>query len=171
MRQSVSIVEKIADFAGNISGWLVPLMMSLVVIEVFMRYVVHQPLMIADEFSAYMLVALTFLGMAYVQKEHAHVRVTILTSRLPPKVSMRLRVITLGFFLIFAILFAKSSYDYLVFSFRMQLASGTHLKIPLHGPQSTLLVGFGLLCLLLIIEFVRAVTNLRAGGTAEKGQK
>ena len=64
MKRIALLLEKIAYLGGYYSGWLVPLMMMLVVVEVFMRYVLHQPLMVADEFSAYMLVALSYLGMA-----------------------------------------------------------------------------------------------------------
>ena len=42
---------------------------KLVVVDVFMRYVMHRPLMVADEISAYMLVALSFLGFAYTWRK------------------------------------------------------------------------------------------------------
>jgi len=47
-------------------------MMMLVVVDVFMRYVMRQPLMVSDEFSAYMLVALSYLGFAYTWREKGH---------------------------------------------------------------------------------------------------
>ncbi len=65
MRLLVRVTEGLANIAGYIGGWLVPLMTLLILIEVVMRYVVHQPLMISDEFSAYMLVALAYIGLAY----------------------------------------------------------------------------------------------------------
>ena len=54
MKRLGYIVEKIADIGGYFSGWLVFLMMILVFVEVFMRYVLRRPPMVADEFSAYM---------------------------------------------------------------------------------------------------------------------
>ena len=56
------IIESISNVGGYFSGWLVPLMIVLVLYEVFMRYVVHQPPMVADEFSAYMLVAMLHMA-------------------------------------------------------------------------------------------------------------
>ena len=67
----------IANLVGFLSAWLVPLMMMLVVVDVFMRYVMRHPLMIADEFSAYLLVALSFLGFAYTWRQGGHVRVEV----------------------------------------------------------------------------------------------
>jgi len=60
MRSLAIIIEKLASGSGFISGLLVPIMMILIVVEVFMRYVLHRPLMIADEFRADMLVALSY---------------------------------------------------------------------------------------------------------------
>ena len=82
IKQIGYFIEKIAYLGGYFSGWLVPLMMMLVVVDVFMRYVMHQPLMVADEFSAYMLVALSFLGLAYTWREKGHVRIEIFVNRL-----------------------------------------------------------------------------------------
>ena len=83
MKQVGIIIEKVADFLGYVSGWLVPAMMLLVAVEVFMRYVLHDPAMVADEFSAYMLVALSYLGLSYTWRQGGHVRITLLVSRLP----------------------------------------------------------------------------------------
>ena len=65
MKQAGIIIEKVADFFGYVSGWLVPAMMLLVAVEVFMRYVLHDPAMVADEFSAYMLVGLSYKLPSY----------------------------------------------------------------------------------------------------------
>ncbi|MBE0556342.1 MAG: TRAP transporter small permease subunit, partial [Proteobacteria bacterium] len=77
MKRIGIIVDRIAYLGGWFGGWLVPLMMMLVVVDVFMRYVMNRPLMVSDEFSAYMLVALSFLGLAYTWREKGHVRVEI----------------------------------------------------------------------------------------------
>lgn len=84
MKQFASAVDRLANFVGYLSGWLVPIMMMLVVADVFMRYVMRQPLMVADEFSAYMLVTLSFLGFAYTWRQGGHVRVEVLVNYLPP---------------------------------------------------------------------------------------
>ena len=83
MKRIGIIIDKIAYLGGWFGGWLVPLMMMLVVVDVFMRYVMNQPLMVSDEFSAYMLVALSFLGLAYTWREKGHVRVEVLVNPAP----------------------------------------------------------------------------------------
>ncbi len=153
---------------GYIAGWLVPIMMVLVLVEVFSRYVVNRPLMVADEFGAYLLVAVSYLAAAYAWKEKGHVRITVLVSRLPLRISNRLRLITLLLALIVAIGLSQSAYSYLQTSFKLNMASGSWLHFPLQGPHMTLMIGFALLTLILAVEFIRAIMNLRRGERVEE---
>lgn len=143
-------------------------MMVLVLVEVFFRYVVHRPLMVADEFGAYLLVAVSYLAAAYAWKEKGHVRITVLVSRLPLRIANRLRLITLLLALIVAIGLSQSAYSYLQTSFKLKMASGSWLHFPLQGPHMTLMIGFALLTLILAIEFIRAIMKLRRGERVEE---
>ncbi len=160
-------IEGLANGFGYLSGWLVPLMMLLVVFEVFMRYALNRPPAIADEFSAYMLVALSYLGAAYTLKEKGHVRITALVSRLPTRVSSWLRLITLVIALVFALGLSVAAYGYIVFSFKMGMKSWSWISFPLQGPQMTVVIGFILLSLVFMVKIVKAVINIRSGTSVE----
>ncbi len=168
MKKFGRIIESISNIGGYFSGWLVLLMVVLILYEVFMRYVVHQSPMLADEFSAYMLVSISYLGAAYTFREKGHVRITALVSRLPTRLSNWLRVTTLIIGLVFSIVLTKSSYDLMAFSFKLRMASSTWLTFPLQVPQMTLAIGFTILSLLLIVEIAKAITNIRAGISIEE---
>ena len=168
MRRLVRVIENVTNIGGYFSGWLVPLMMLLVLVEVFMRYVLNQPLMVADEFSAYLLVALTFLGAAYTWKERGHVRIVVLISRLPQKVSSWVRLTALILSLVFTIMLVQAGYHFTAFSFRFNISSATWLHTPQHAPRITLLIGFILLALMLIVETAKAIVNLRAGKSVDE---
>ena len=168
MKRLARIIENIANIGGYFSGWLVPLMMILVLFEVVMRYIVHQPPIIADEISAYMLVALSFIGMAYTWKEKGHVRITALVSRVPARVSNWVRLISLALALALAAVLTQASYVYLAYSFKLHMASPTHLRVPLQIPQIPLLIGFTILTLMLIIETIKAIIRIRSGERVEE---
>ncbi len=51
--------------SGLFPGWLVVIMSLLVLVEVFTRYVLRHALRVSDEFSAYLYVAIVFMGAAY----------------------------------------------------------------------------------------------------------
>jgi len=167
MKRIAYIVEKIAYLGGYYSAWLVPLMMMLVVVEVFMRYVLHQPLMVADEFSAYMLVALSYLGTAYTWRQGGHVRVTVLVSRLPSRGAGWIRFIGLILVLIFMIELDRVGYKMIIYALKIHLRSSTWLMVPLFWPQLTVFIGFILLTLLLVVDIVRTFIKIRAGEKVE----
>jgi len=167
MRQLASLIEKVSYLCGYLSGWLVPLMMMLVVVDVFMRYVMQQPLMIADEFSAYMLVALSFLGFAYTWRQGGHVRVEVVVNYLPPRVYNWVRLIGLILTFTFMIEMDRAAYKMIAYALEMKMRSSTWLMFPLFWPQLTIFVGFVLLTLMLAIDIVQAGVKLRPAKSAE----
>jgi len=168
MKRLGNIVESVANLGGYFSGWLVFLMMLLVTFEVFMRYVMHQPPMLSDEFSAYMLVALSYIGLAYTWRQKQHVRISLLVSRLPPRVSSWTRLITLLLAFVFLLGLNLAGYRLIVYSLKMHYRSDTWLATPLIGPHLTVFIGFILLTLLLIVEIARAVMKIRSGERVEE---
>jgi TRAP-type C4-dicarboxylate transport system permease small subunit len=163
MNRLSCIIENVSEIAGHIAGWLVPLMMVLVTFEVMMRYIWNQPPMVADEFSGYMLVALCFLAMAYTWKEKGHVRITVLSNYLSPKFAAYLRLTNLVLAFAFSIALSYASYHYLVFSFKFHMSSGSWLQFPLQGPQTTVLIGYTLLSLLILVKVIEAFAHIKSG--------
>lgn len=167
MKARLSLVERLGDLMGYLGGWLVPLMMMLVVVDVFMRYVLHQPLMVADEFSAYMLVALSFLGFAYTWRQGGHVRIEVLVSRLPSRVNDRVRLIGLILSFIFMIAMDQAAFRMIAYARQMNLRSPTWLMFPLFWPQLTIFIGFVLLTLVIGADILHIWTKIRTAGKAE----
>ena len=153
---------------GYLAGGLVVALMLLILVAVFMRYALHQPPMLADEFGGYTVVAVVFLGLGYTWYARGHVRITALVSNLPQKVSRWLRLVTLVLAFIFSIALAQASYGYLLQSFRMNMASMTIYRVPLQGPQMTILVGYALLCLITFMELLKAILDIRSSKHLEQ---
>jgi TRAP-type C4-dicarboxylate transport system permease small subunit len=168
MKRLGHIIEILANIGGNVAGWLVPLMMLLVVFEAFMRYILNRPPLIADEFAGYMLVAVSYLGMAFTWKQKGHIRITFLVSKLPFSISSPLRLVTLVIAFIFSLVLTRSSYVFMVSSFKFHLSSSTWAHFPLQGPQMTLTIGFVFLSLLLALEITKAIINIRSGRRLEE---
>jgi TRAP-type C4-dicarboxylate transport system permease small subunit len=167
MSQLASLIEKVSYLCGYLSGWLVPLMMMLVVVDVFMRYVMQQPLMIADEFSAYMLVALSFLGFASTWRQGGHVRVEVVVNYLPPRLYKWVRLVGLILTFIFMLEMDRAAYKMIAYALEMKMRSSTWLMFPLFWPQLTIFVGFVLLTLMLAVDIVQAGIKLRVAKSAE----
>lgn len=103
-----------------------------------------------SEIAAYLLVGATFLSLAYTFVHHAHIRVTLVISRLPSAVRVWVEsaclLIALALSLVLGwelIGLIRESLDY------GDVSSGL-LAIPLWIPQTVLTIGVGLLCLALV---------------------
>lgn len=131
--------------------------------EVVSRYVLMNPLIVADEFGGYALVAITFLGLAFCAREGGHIRITFLVDALRPRSADRIRIVTLAIGLAFVAVAAWVSWKFLGDSFARDMRSNSMLRVPLKWPQMALPVGFTLFALVLLAQVIKAVRDLKAG--------
>jgi len=161
------VIELASYVSGYTAGWVVLGIMSLTMVEVISRYILHHPLILCDEFGAYSLVAISFLGLAYCWRERGHIRITFVVSRIPARVSNWLRVVTLTVALVYVSVASKVSYDFIVDAFRRNIKSNSWLMTPLKWPEMVIPIGFTLLALILIIQIFIAIRNIRTGVSTE----
>lgn len=102
-----------------------------------------------SEIAAYLLVGATFLGLAYTFIHHAHIRVTLLVTRLPAALRAWFEVFCLGIALIISLLLSYGLVGLIIESREFNDVSSGFMSIPLWIPQTVLLVGVALLCLAL----------------------
>lgn len=137
-------------------------------VEVVSRYVLNNPLILADEFGGYALVAVSFLGLAYCALERSHIRITFLVDVLPPRSADWIRLVTLALGVAFVAVAAWVSWKFLGDSFTRNMRSNSLLMVPLKWPQMAMPVGFTLFALVLLAQLVKAVQDLRAGRRVEQ---
>lgn len=139
------------------------LMVGLVFVEVVARYVFNQPLGVGDEFAGYLLVAMVFLGLAYVAGKDAHIRVQVVTSRVSPRKNLYARCITILLFLVFSAVLTTLSYEFAMVNWVRDLRSSYIWRTPLWIPIAAMPVGFTLLSATLLVRFVSLLRKLRRG--------
>lgn len=163
-KRFVHIIKGMAEVEGHVMAWTIILMMLLVIYEAALRYIIGKPPRVADEIGAYMLVFVAFGGLAYTWKIRGHVRITVLTSRINPKLEHRLRVATLAISLFCSILLTKFSYELMIHTYSMHILSTSWLEIPMEWPRGFVFLGFSLLSLHLIGELIEAITDIKQRG-------
>ncbi len=167
MRKLTRVIDVVSYIvSGSFSGWVVVALMFLVLIEVVSRYGFRQALILSDEFGAYAVVIISYMGLAYTQKVRGHIRIEFIVSNLRPKLRNWLRVITLCMSFIFFVLLTKQALHLVVFSVEKGFKSGSWINTPLVYPQSFILIGGALICLQLIAEITYAVRAARGHGGA-----
>ena len=157
IEKAISLTERLGNLLGVISGWMVAIMMLLVGVEVFMRYIFNKPPLVADEFSAYLLVAISFFGISQAFLADSHVRITFVVDRISKTNARRVRLVTLILSEILIIVMCISSYHYLSFSFMINERSPSWVNFPLKYPQSTVLIGFSVFALVVLGQIAKAL--------------
>jgi TRAP-type C4-dicarboxylate transport system permease small subunit len=155
--------SSITFLSGPVQGWILFVMMILVLVDVASRYVLQNPLSMAEEYGAYMLVAITCMGLAFTWREGSHVRVELFVNRLSPAVQRGLRVFTILVAFAFTLFMVIASYQFVSFSFMFGTRSGSWIRTPVAWPQITLIIGSVLLFFQLILEIIKAVRAVRSG--------
>jgi TRAP-type C4-dicarboxylate transport system permease small subunit len=132
---------------------------AVVFLQVVFRYVLRQPLFWSEELPRYLLIWISFLAAALAQKHEAHINITLLVTRLSPRLQQARRILAnlvmLGFL---GVLVYSGS---LVASITAHHRS-TALQIPMALVYLALPVGSALMILYLILQIARDLRNLSA---------
>lgn len=161
----IRLSRKLSEFfsAGlfHIARWGVFAMMLLVTVDVVGRYLFRRSTLIADEVGAYLLVLVVFFAAAETLKAGRHVKVDILTKRLPVKLQVWLDLILLiiglgavGAIFWRSILLVRNSYV-------QNVLWPSVLETPLYLPQLLLPIGLSALLLQGIVEIGKIIATRR----------
>jgi len=161
IKKAGSFIEHLSDVSGWLGSSFIVIMIPLISYEVLMRYVFNNAPMVADEFSAYLLVACVFIGLAYTMKERGHIRVEVVTSRIRPQAANWLKLITLLVASGVAVILFITSFEFVQSSIRLGLKSESWLQVPEYIPKIALPVGFFLFFWQLLVEVGKTIKSLR----------
>jgi TRAP-type C4-dicarboxylate transport system permease small subunit len=164
-------IDRLSIIGGHVSAYMVAIMMFLVLYEVVMRYFFSKSPLIADELSRYLLIALSFIGMSYVWREEAHVRVEALVTKLPPQTKRWLRLGTVIIAFIFVVAVIYGSFEFLERSVSQNRRSDSWMRIPLIIPEITIVMGFFLLAFQMLVSITKIVTGIYANEGMEGGHQ
>lgn len=141
MDRLFAIAESLSDWAARFSAVVLGLMSVLILVEIVLWNAASKTTLIADEYSAYGLALIIFLGSGYCLKEGGHIRITLVLGLLPKPVA---RVITFIATTVTTIFFGYLWWYLLKMvqsTVRYQTTSGTLTNTPLWIPQTLMLVG------------------------------
>jgi len=168
MERIVGKLDRISEIFGRIAGYLMLIGVTLVLTEVIIRAFFDKTLYITEEYTGYLMVAITFLGLAYTLKEKGHIRMVFLQKALKGKARIFLDIyaFTIGL-VIFAIITRTTGsffWDSVISQSRSMQISETYLAIP----QFVMPLGSFLVTLQFIAELLRSIIKLRSGVIEEE---
>ena len=153
MKKLIKLLDSLQNLGAYISSFLVVLLVLLVLSEITLRSFFDSSTMLADEYSGYLYLAIIFLALGYAFKEGAHIRITIITTRLSQAkvkvidiVASILSIAILIFTIYRTALFAYDAYE-------LDMLSEAVSQTPLYLTQIVMPVG-AVLFMLSIISFL-----------------
>lgn len=162
MEKLVRGIDILNVWMARISGIILGIMVILILTEIFLWNTVQVTTLIADEYSAYGLAIIIFLGAGYTLKEKAHIRITLIVDRLPLKIANVLILVTATFTTAFMGYLWYYLYKMMFSSYRYGSTSGTLTETLLWIPQAFLVIGASAFTLQLLAEIIRAFQGLKS---------
>ena len=153
------IINNLSGGCFRISMWGTFVMMLLIIVDITLRAAFNTSTLIAEEISGYLFVFVVYFGLAETLKKGRHVKVELITERIPHKVKMWLNPIlailalsSLGVVFWRTILMVCRSYSW-----------GTRipgpLDVPVYLPQSILVIGLFLLIMQYILQIITEINS------------
>jgi C4-dicarboxylate transporter DctQ subunit len=154
-------------FEEVIGTAILGVVVTLVFLGVVLRLVFTSGLPWQEELSRFGFVFVCYLGASYGMKSDDHIRITFVADALPKRARKILRVLTDIIWIAFNVFVVIVSIDYYLRQKDFLGLSGI-LKIPLHYVFLTIPVGFAMLTLRLIQQYIQKLIKPR--GAMENDQ-
>ena len=85
IKKICNVIESMSEWSGKIFGWIIIVQIAIISYEVVMRYFFNAPTSWSHVLSYLLGSTFVFLGLAYVWRHDANVRIDIFYSRFSPR--------------------------------------------------------------------------------------
>lgn len=147
-------VAAISTFAGWCAAAMIVAAVAITCQMIVIRFVLNGSTVWQTEAVIYLVVAATLIGLPYVQRLRGHVNVDLIPLMLKPRLRFAMAVVTSVASITIVGVIVFYGYDYWHFAWKRGWTSDTVWAVPLWIPYLSIPVGFGLLLLQLIADFV-----------------
>ncbi|MGB7241464.1 MAG: TRAP transporter small permease, partial [Sulfitobacter sp.] len=148
-------VDAVSHAAGIAGAIALLAMISFVCFEVLSRWLFNEPTVWVNEYASYLLIGITFLGLAYAQKEKGHIQVELILGWLSAQSRLKLQKVTLWIGLFFVVFAAWQMVSFNYQEYINNTRSWGMLATRQWKPQVVVSVGYGLFCLSILADINR----------------
>jgi TRAP-type C4-dicarboxylate transport system permease small subunit len=163
MELFVRFCDRLAVACGVASGLLMIVSTLLVLAEIFVRTAFSKTLYITEEYSGYMMAAMTFLALAYTLKDKGHIRMTFLHTIAKGRAKVMVDIFAFCVGAVFCAVLTYTTADFfwdaVMTKSRSMSISQTYMAIP----QFFMPFGTLVMTLQFFAEIFRSVLLLRSG--------
>lgn len=161
----VKLIDKISEWTGALSAWIVIPLMVVVLIEVFQRHVLNAPTRWGYDVLWMLFSAQFLLGGAFTMLRKGHIRIDIVYGVLSDRAKLIYDIINTLFIILppavlltwAGIIFAADAWT------SGEKLSTTNWFFPAGPSKSLIPIGFFLLALQCVAELIRNINELKRG--------
>jgi TRAP-type C4-dicarboxylate transport system permease small subunit len=154
------LVNGLTFFGRGVAELGVLGLIALIAVDVFGRYVLLKPTMIADELGGYLLVAISFFGAAYTLRQGMHIRVDILVNYFAIGLRRSLLLATEILGLAYVVLLTWQSGKLAVMDLVTPSHAPTIMRTPMFIPEVLVPIGLGIFALDMLYHIVLETKTL-----------
>lgn len=154
------MIGRVARSAATAAGLAVLAIVLLITYDVAMRFFFEEPQLFVDEVASFLELFVIFGGLAYTFRTGGHVRVDLLTGRLPARARARLRVAALALGLVFLAVVIWTTAQSALTAYRYGRVSAVMLY-PLWAPMALIPLGLALLGAVMLLALGAQLRALR----------
>ena len=154
------MIGRIAGAASTLAGLAVLVIVGLITYDVAMRHFFNEPQLFVDELASFLEVVVIFGGLAATFRTGGHVRVDLVTARLPGRVRARLRVLSLALGIVFLAVVIWPTVESALTAYRYGRVSAVMLY-PLWPTMLLIPLGLVLLALVMLGALAAQLRALR----------
>ena len=152
-------IERCSLVGGYASGFFMVLIVILISVEILARTLFGTSTLIADEYSAYFFVAVVLLGLAFALKDGAHIRITLVQTRLTENGRRILDLAVTLIALVLALYAFRHAVEMVYDTWSLEMTADSISETPIWIPQVVIPVGLLLFILQLAAHFLRRLSS------------
>lgn len=133
---------------------------SLTILQVFMRYVLNNPLSWSEELARYAFIWFVYISGSYAVKFQRHVRLTFIVNNLPRPINLFFQLIALLFWLAFLIFLDIYSIEAIRFLYHSGQASSAN-NIPMYILYLSVALGAILMTVRVLQHIINKVKDIK----------
>ena len=160
MSSILSMIDTVSNWLAKGSAIILGFMTILILVEIFLWNTLKITTLVADEYSAYGLAAIIFLGAGYTLKEKGHIRITLVLNLLPDRLATLITALATSGTTFFIGYMVWQLYRMTASAHHYGSTSGTLTATPLWIPQAIVVIGGLFFGLQMAAESVRSWQQL-----------
>lgn len=170
MQRAIALVDRISTWSGKAFAWLVILLMLVVCVEVFKRYILNAPTAWIFDLNSMLYGSLFMLCGAYALAHDAHVRGDFLYGRWRPRTQAILDLaLYILFFFAGIMALIKAGIDFAAISWKIgERSNVTADGPPMYHFKTVIPIAGALVMLQGLAEMARCVICIRTGSWPER---